>query len=383
MHFRLTARQLDIKKKAREFAEAEFPPIARECDRKEAFPVEVWKKACRNGLVGVFIEEKWGGAGCGWIEYALTMEEFWRVDPGCGNLILTTFGAEVLQEFGTEEQKTRFLKPLSSGEGIMGAAITEPDAGSDIFMASTTAVKEGNEYTINGSKIFITNGIMADYVIVYCCLNPDAQGRERKYSFFIVERDREGFQATKLKGKMGIRASETTQLSFNKVRIPSENLVGQVENQGFGQVMYLFNINRVVAASQGIGVAQGAFEKALAYVQKREQFGSKLSSFQMIQFKLAEMAIRIEVGRNMVYKACWHMDQEEFNPYYISIAKTFAGEVATYVTNEAVQLHGGYGCFSDYDVERFYRDAKIVEIYEGAKEIEKITIARELLGREQ
>jgi len=381
MNFELTEKQMGIKKKAREFAEAEFPAVARKCDRDEEFPMDIWKKACRRGLIGIFIEEKYGGGGCGWIETAIVMEEFWRVDPGCGNILLTVFGAEVLQQFATEEQRNQYLKPIPTGDAIMGAAITEPDAGSDIFLVSTSATKQGNEYVINGSKMFITNGVMANYLIVYCCNNPDAKRTDKKFSFFIIERDRKGFQATKLKGKMGIRASETTQLSFIDVRVPSENLVGKIENEGFKQVMYLFNINRVIAGAQGIGVAQGAFEKALAHVQKREQFGSKLSSFQVTQFKLADMAIRIEVGRNMVYKACWHLDNREINPYYISIAKAFAGEVATYVTNEAVQLHGGYGCLNEYDVERFYRDAKIVEIYEGSKEMEKITIARELIGR--
>lgn len=381
MNFWLSERQMEIKKKARDFAETEFPVVTRKCDEKEEFPMDVWKKACRQGLIGIFIEEEYGGGGCGWMETAIIMEEFWRVDPGCGNILLTVFGAEVLQQFGTEEQKNQYLKPIPAGKAIMGAAVTEPDAGSDIFLVSTSATKKGDGYVINGSKMFITNGVMADYLIVYCSNNPDAKRADKKFSFFIIERDRKGFQAIKLKGKMGIRASETTQLSFIDVRVPSENLIGGIENEGFKQVMYLFNINRVIAGAQGIGVAQGAFEKALAHVQKREQFGKKLSSFQVNQFKLADMAIRIEVGRNMVYKACWLLDNKEFNPYYISIAKAFAGEVGTYVTNEAVQLYGGYGCLPEYDVERFYRDAKIVEIYEGSKEMEKITIARELTGR--
>lgn len=381
MDFTLSEKQMNIKKTAREFAEGEFPAVAQKCDQNEEFPMDVWRKACKLGLIGIIIEEKYGGPGCGWTEFALVMEEFWRVDPGCGNIILTSFGAEVLQQFATEEQKRRYLPPIPAGNSIMGAAITEPDAGSDIFMGSTTAIKEGNDYIINGSKMFITNGVMADYLIVYCCNNPDAKRPDREFSFFIVERDRKGFLATKLKGKMGIRASETSQLSFSDVKVPAENLVGRIANQGFKQVMYLFNTNRVLAAAQGIGVAQGSFEKALAYVEKRKQFGKALSSFQVTQFKLAEMITRIEVARNMLYKACWLLDNNDFSPLYVSITKFFAGEVATYVTNEAVQIFGGYGCLQEYDVERFYRDAKVVEIYEGSKEIEKITIARELLGR--
>lgn len=381
MDFRLTEKQMGIKKAAREFAEREFPAVAQKCDQNEEFPMDTWRKACKKGFVGMFIESKYGGAGYSWLECALVMEEFWRVDPGCGSIPLTAFGGEVLQQFGTEEQKERYLPPLPAGNAIMGVGVTEPDAGSDILSVSTTFVKKGNEYVLNGSKMFTTHAIIADYLIVFCCHNPAAKRAERKFSFFVVERDQKGFSATKLKGKMGIRASVTSQVSLNDVKVLPENLVGKIEDEGFKQVMYLFNINRVIAGAQGIGVAQGAFEKALVYVQKRKQFGNNLISFQVTQFKLAEMITRIEVGRNMVYKAGWYLDNNEFAPLYISIAKAFAGEVATYVTSEAVQLHGGYGCLREYDVERFYRDAKIVEIYEGSKEIEKITIARELLRR--
>lgn len=381
MDFELTTIQKDIQQAAREFAEKEFPETAREYDEKEEFPMPIWEKACGLGFVGCFIKEQYGGPGLGFTETAIIMEQFWRVDPGCGNLILTAFGSEIIQEFGTEEQKRTYLPLLPTGQAIMSCAITEPDAGSDILLASTTAVKDGDNYIINGSKMFITNGSVADLVVVFCNTNPKSGNRYNRHSFIIVETDRPGFEATKITGKMGIRASDTAELSFNNVRVPAGNLVGGAENEGFKQAMYLFNINRLIAGASGIGVAQGAFEKAVNHIRKRRQFGKTIASFQGPQFMIAEMAAKIEVARNTLYKACWLIDNGRFDPMIISIAKLFAGEIAVSVTNDALQLHGGYGYIAEYDVERFYRDAKIVEIYEGAREIEKITIAREILGK--
>ncbi len=381
MDFDLNDTQKDIQKAAREFVEKDFTDVALEYDQKEEYPKELWKKACELGFVGVFIKEEYGGAGLGFFEAALIMEEFWRVDPGCGNILLSAFGAEVIQQFGTKEQKEKYLPRIPSGKAIMGAAITEPDAGSDILLSSTTAVKDGDEYIINGNKIFITNGTIADFLIVFCTTDPKSLKRYKKHSFFIVETNSPGFEATKMKGKMGIRASDTAELSFNNVRVPARNLIGGVENQGFQEVMHLFNINRLVAAAQGVGVAQGALEKAVKHVQQRKQFGKPIGSFQGIQFMIAEMATKIEVARTMLYKACWLVDKGKFDAKLVGIAKLFAGEMAVDVTNNALQLHGGYGYFAEYGIERFYRDAKIVEIYEGAREIEKLTIAREILGR--
>ena len=381
MNFDFTDTQKDIRKAAREFAEGELADIAMECDAKEEFPREAWKKACELGFVGVFIDERYGGAGLGFMENVMIMEEFWRVDGGCGNLILTAFGAEIIQKFGTEEQKAKYLPMIPTGEAIAGVAITEPDAGSDILMASTSAVADGDEWVINGSKMFITNGSIADFILVFAITDP-AGDRYGKHSFFIVEADRPGFEATKIKGKMGIRASDTAELSFNNVRVPAKNLLGDVQNDGFKQAMYLFNINRLVAGASGLGAAQGAFEKAVTHVSKRKQFGKPLASFQGIQFMIAEMAAKIEVARNTLYKASWMIDNGNFDPMIVSVAKLFAGEMAVDVVNQALQLHGGYGYIAEYGLERFYRDVKIVEIYEGAREIEKITIAKEVLGRQ-
>jgi alkylation response protein AidB-like acyl-CoA dehydrogenase len=211
--------------------------------------------------------------------------------------------------------------------------------------------------------------------------DPETKDRFKKHSFILVETDRPGFEAIKIKGKMGIRASDTAELSFSEVRVPVKNLIGEVEGEGFRQVMHLFNLNRLLAAAQGIGAAQGAFEKAVKHITKRIQFGKPIASFQGVQFMIAEMAAKIEVGRNMLQKACWLIDQGIFDPKAISIAKLFAGEAAISVVNDAVQLHGGYGYIAEYGIEHFYRDAKIIEIYEGTREIEKVTIAREILGR--
>lgn len=381
MNFELTNRQKQIRTAAREFAEGEFLGVAREYDRKEEFPRELWKKACELGFIGLFIKRAYGGLGLGFLEFAMVMEEFWRVDPGCGNILLTTFGAELIQLYGTEAQKKRYLPPLTSGNAIMGTAITEPDAGSDILSILTRAKPEGDHYVINGAKQFITNGSIAQYLTVFCVTHPEADSRLKRFSVILVETDRPGFGAIKMTGKLGIRASDTAELRFSDVRVPKENLVGEKEGEGFSQIMQLFNINRVIAAAQGVGVAQGALDRAIQYVKKRKQFGQSLASFQAIQFKIAEMATWIEAARALTYKAGWMIDQGKVDPKLISIAKYMAGEVGVKVANEALQLHGGYGYMAEYDLERFYRDAKIVEIYEGAKEIEKNTIARELLGR--
>jgi len=381
MDFELTHRQKQIRFSAREFAEGEFPEIARECDRREEFPRDLWKKACELGFIGLFIKKEYGGLGLGFLEFAMVMEEFWRVDPGCGNILLTTFGSELIQLYGTEEQKRKYLPSLTMGKAIMGTAITEPDAGSDILSILTLAKREGDFYVISGSKQFITNGSIAHYLAVFCLTHPEATSRLKRFGVLMVETDRPGFSALKITGKMGIRASDTAEVRFNDVRVPKENLIGMREGEGFSQIMQLFNINRVIAASQGIGVAQGALDKAIQYVKKRKQFGQPLATFQATQFKIAEMATWVEAARNLCYQAGWMLDHGKVDPKLISIAKYLAGEVGVKVTNDALQLHGGYGYMADYDIERFYRDAKIVEIYEGTKEIEKNTIARELLGK--
>jgi len=380
MDFNLTKDQQDIKKAAREFAEGEFPEIAQEHDQQEKYPRDLVTKAAELGFIGLNFPEEYGGSGYGYLEKCLVAEELWRVDPGLGSAVISaTFGADMVELYGTEEQKRKYLIPITKGEVIMGSAITEPDAGSDVAAIVTEAKKDGSDYIINGTKTFITNGTVASYFNVICLTNPENPSRHRKHSVILVENYREGFEATKLHHKLGIRASDTAELYFKDVRVPNENLIGE-EGKGFYQFMEFFNITRIHVGAEAIGIAQGAMEKAIAHAKSRTQFGKTLSSFQATQFKIAEMATHIQAARNLVYEAAFRADQGKPDHTLTAMAKWFAGETGVRVAEEAVQIHGGYGYMGDYDVERFYRDAKIIEIYEGTKEIEKIIIARALLG---
>jgi acyl-CoA dehydrogenase len=382
MDFDLTKDQEDIRKAAREFAEGEFPEIAQECDQEEKYPRDLVKKAAELGFVGINFPEEYGGSGYGYLEKCLITEEFWRVDPGLGSVVISaTFGADMVELYGTDEQKKRYLIPLTKGETVMGSAITEPDAGSDVSAITTLARKDGTDYLINGNKMFITNGTVASYFNVICLTNPDDPSRHRRHSVILVESNRTGFEANKLYHKLGIRASDTAELYFKDVRVPQENLIGE-EGKGFYQFMEFFNVTRIHVGAQGVGIAQGAMERAIDYAKNRKQFGQTLSSFQSIRFKIAEMATRIQAARNLIYEAAFKADTGKLDHTLTAMAKWFAGETGVRVAEEAVQIHGGYGYMAEYDVERFYRDAKIIEIYEGTKEIEKVIISRALLGRQ-
>jgi alkylation response protein AidB-like acyl-CoA dehydrogenase len=377
----LTAEQKDIVKAAREFAEKEFKDRAKEFDEKEEFDLSIARRACENGFVGTFIKEEYGGAGLGFLEHSLITEQFWRVDPGCGQAVNSwSFGSEMVQAFGTEEQKQKYLSKIPTGEKMIAFAITEPDAGSDVTGLKTRAERKGDKYIINGSKMFITNGQFADWMLVYCITHPEEKDPHKRASIILMDTSTPGYEATKLHGKMGIRASNTTELSLSNCEVPVENLIGQ-EKRAFYQLMDFFNKTRNHVAAQGVGVAQGALEMAISHVKKRKAFGTTLSKLQGVQFKLAEMATRIEATRSLYYRAAWLLDHGKLDPALVSMAKWFAGETAVYVTNEALQLHGGYGYIAEYDIQRFYRDAKIVEIYEGSKEVEKAVIANELLRK--
>jgi alkylation response protein AidB-like acyl-CoA dehydrogenase len=380
MDFTLSKEQRDIQKAAREFALGEFlPEKAQEFDRNETFDLSIWRKACELGFVGVFIDEKYGGAGLGFFEHCLITEEFWAVDAGMGNAVITaTFGSELLTLFGTEEQKQKYLPPLVQGQAIMGCAITEPDAGSDVTGAITSAVKDKEEWVINGSKMFITNGTLAKYMNVFCLTDPDNPDRHQRHSFFVVETDRKGFQANKLHGKLGIRANDTAEVSFSNVRVPASNLVGQL-GYGFRHLMAFFNLTRLHICAMAVGIARAALEEAGNHIKKRQQFGVPLASFQGLQFKIAEMATMIRAARNLYYEAAWLTDQGKMDHAVTAMAKWFCGQVAVKCADEALQMHGGYGYIDEYKVQRIYRDAKIVEIYEGTKEIEKIIVAKNIL----
>jgi alkylation response protein AidB-like acyl-CoA dehydrogenase len=380
MDFKLSKEQQDIIQAAREFARKEFREVALEFDRTETFDLSLWKKACDLGFVGVFIDDQYGGAGYGFLEHCLITEEFWAEDPGIGQAILaTTFGAELLQLFGTEKQKEAILPGLTSGELILGTAITEPDAGSDVTGARTSAVKAGDRWVINGSKMFITNGTLAQYVLVFALTDPENPSRHNRHSFILVPTDQPGFQATKIHGKLGIRASDTAELALADVQAPLENLIG-TEGDGFHQLMAFFNRTRLHISAQAVGLARGALEESIRYTKKRQQYGVPLASFQATQFKLAEMATRIRASRNLYYEAAWLMDQGKVDHGLIAMAKWFAGEMAVRCADEAVQMHGGYGYIDEYKVQRLYRDCKILEIYEGTKEVEKLIVARSILG---
>jgi len=379
MDFEFSKEQKDIVKAAREFAEGEFTDRAQEFDRAETFDEQIFKKAAALGFVGIFINEEYGGGGLGITEQCILQEEFSAVDLGTGAGVLSCcFGSEIIQEFGTEEQRKKYLPPLTKGDTIMGSALTEPNAGSDLAAAVTSAARDGNDYVINGSKMFITNGTRANYLICFVLTDPDNPNNHRRHSMVIVETDRNGFEANKLRGKLGIRASDTAEISFNNVRVPCSNLVGE-PGKGFAQAMYLFNLNRIGMAAQAVGMARSALEESIKHVKKRVVFGAPLATYQAIQFKLADMYTLMHAGRNLVYEAAWRIDQAKIDHKLIAAAKAFCGQMVVRCTDMALQMHGGYGYLDEYKVQRLYRDAKIIEIYEGTTEIEKMIVARRLL----
>jgi alkylation response protein AidB-like acyl-CoA dehydrogenase len=380
MDFELTNRQKQIRLAAREFAEGELMPIGKECEAKGEFPRDIIKKAAQLGFVGVYIKKEYGGLGLGSLEHSIIMEEFWRAEPGLGQIFSqTTFGAQELLLFGSEEQKKKYLPPLVKGDWVMGFAITEPEAGSDTASATTRAENVGDEYVINGNKVMISNGTEAKFLLVYCLTHPEETSKSNRHSILLVETDRPGYKADRILGKMGLHASDTANVYFNNVRVPRENLVG-VEGNGFIQLMKFLDYSRLMIAGDGVGLAQGAMEQAINYVKKRKQFGKTIASFQLTQFKIAEMATLIETARSLTYKACWNIDRGSADTQLSAMAKWWACQVAVRVVDEALQLHGGYGYLDDYPIERFYRAAKLLEIYEGTKEIQKLAIGRRILG---
>ena len=381
MTFSLTKEQLDIRKAAQEFAEGEFREVARDLDARETFDDRLWKKAGQLGFLAVFIPEEYGGAGLGYLEQCVIIEEFARVDLGITHAIESTFfGSQLIHMVGTEEQKQQYLPPICSGEMRMGVAITEPDAGSDVVSVATLAKKDGGDYVINGNKIFITNCTVADFLIVVCVTNPDQPKKHERLSTIIVETDRPGYEASAFHGKLSIRTSNTGEVVFKDVRVPEKNLVGR-EGRGFYNIMEFFNRTRVQVAALGVGTAQGALDKAVAHVRRREQFGSRLATFQMVQGKIAEMVTLTEAARSLCYRAASKLDAETPDPALSSMAKWYCAEVAVKVADEAIQLHGGYGILEEYDVAHYWRNAKVLEIFEGSKEIEKMIIGRKILGK--
>ena len=382
MDFKLTEEQLEIKSAVREFCLKEFTPeLAMECDREEKFPWDLHRKAAQLGFVGIHFPEEYGGGGYGVLENVLVVEEMCRVDSTLGTAImLGDFACDLILRHGTEEQKERWLPKVARGEAVSAGAFTEPARGSDITKMDTTAVKEGDEWVINGTKTLISNATIASFFITLCQTNPEAEPTYRGQSLIIVERETPGVDVTKIGGKLGIRSSPTGEVSFSDVRVPEENLLGEL-NRGFYHSLYFFDESRIEIAAQAVGIAQGALDRAVRYAKEREAFGRRIADFQAISHKLAEMATKVEVARLLTYRAAWLVDAGRADPLASSIAKTYAARAAVEVADEAVQVLGGYGYIGEYDVERYYRDAKITEIYEGTREIQKNTITRFMLKR--
>ncbi len=372
--FRLDEEHLELQASFKEFAENEIRPLAKEIDETERFPLESIKKMAEMGMMGLPIPEEYGGSGVDQLGYVLEIEELAKVCATTAIIVSahTSLCCWPILKFGTEEQKQKYLIPLARGEKLGAFALTEPSAGTDASMQKSTAMPDGDAYVLNGSKIFITNAGAADVFIVFAMT--DKEQGTRGISAFIVERDMPGFSISKPENKMGLRASSTCELIFDNVRIPKENLLGQ-EGKGFKIAMATLDGGRIGVAAQATGIAQGAIDEAVKYTTERIQFGRRISQFQNTQFTLADMQTKTDAARLLMWRAA--AAEQDGQPYthLAAMAKLFAAETASYVTNRAVQLFGGYGYSKDYPVERMMRDAKVTEIYEGTSEVQKMVIS--------
>jgi len=380
MDFDLTDELKMLKEMAYKFAQAEFSEISHEYDEGEKYTPEIRKKAAENGLIGAWIPEEYGGAGAGFLGNAIITEELSKVDMGIGlNIVAATFGCEAILHFGSEEQKKTYLPPVCNGEQVSAGAFTEPNAGTDVAGYRTKAVKDGADYVINGNKMFITNGSVCDFMVAQCITNPEEK-KHNSFSLIIVPATSQGITRNKIRGKMGIRSSDTAEIAFEDVRVPQSNLVGK-EGNGFRQLMHFFDTTRVMVSAQALGLSEACLETSIKYVKERTAFGAPLGSFQLTQKKLTEMAIQIEALRGLIYKAAWLIDDGRPDYTLAAMAKFFGGQTAVFCANYAVELHGGYGYIDEYSVQKWYRDAKILELYEGTKEAEIMTIGRTLQAR--
>jgi len=370
-----------LRQSIREFAEKEIGPVAQELDEKEEFSIELTKKMAELGLFGIFVPEEYGGSGMGYLSYIIAIEEIARIDGSQAATVAAgnSLGIGPIYYYGNEDQKKEWLPRLCKGEILASFGLTEPDAGSDAGASKTTASLDGGEWIINGSKIFITNSSseMSAVCIVQCVTGTRPDGK-KEISCILVPNGTPGFEAKKMTGKMMWRASDTGELYFDDCRVPEKNLCGG-RGAGFHQMLETLDNGRLAIAAMGLGGAQGAFELALRYSREREQFGAKISTFQINAFKLADMATSIEAARNLLYKACWLKDAGQPFSKEAAMSKLYCSETMGRVVDEAVQIFGGYGLMREYDIERFYRDYKLLTIGEGTSEVQRIVISR-LIG---
>ncbi|HXE79532.1 MAG TPA: acyl-CoA dehydrogenase [Vicinamibacterales bacterium] len=379
MDFRLSDEQLLLRQTVREFAETELAPHAREWDEAQRFPHEIIPKLAALGLMGVQVPEEYGGAGMSAIEYCIAIEELARVDPAVALSVAAHNGlcAAHIFMFGTEEQKRRHLVPLARGEQIGAWGLTEAGAGSDAAAIRTTAVRDGSGWVLNGAKAFTTHGSVGHVMVVMAAT--DKSAGSKGISAFIVERGTPGMRAGRKEDKLGMRASDTSEVVFEDCRVPSDALLG-AEGQGFIDALQVLDAGRIGIAALAVGLAQGAFEAARRYAASRRQFGQPIASFQAIQWKLADNATRIEAARLLTYRAAYLKDQGRRTTLESAMAKLYASEVAVRAADDAVQIHGGYGFVKDYPAEKYFRDVKLTTIGEGTSEIQRLVIARQLLG---
>ncbi len=379
--FELTKPQKQIRKAARAFARGEFDKeLAQEMDKKHEFPLKIWEKAADLGFIGIHFAEKHSGGGMGLLENTLIAEEFCRRDSTIGMALTSAgFAAECLVRFAEEKLKSEFLPPVAEGRMLSGAAFTEPGRGGDISDLKTSAVRQNGSWIINGTKTCMTNGGMAGFYVVLCSTDPDA-GENRGSSMFLVEADRSGLTIKNSGDKLGARMTAGSEITFEEVSVPSTHLIGK-EGRGYDQASRFYTECRLLIAAQSLGIALGAFDRALEYVKGREQFGKKIAQFQITQHKFADMATKIEMARLLTYKTAWDFDKGRKSAHGAAMAKIVSARTALEVADEAIQLHGGYGYMTEYDVERFYRDAKIAELYGGNKEALKNIIGRAVVGK--
>jgi len=378
LDYRFNEEQESIRRTVREFADIRIRPTIMQYDESQEFPLPIFKELGEMGMLGILIPEEYGGAGLGYVEYALVIEELSRVDGSVGLSVAAhnSLCTGHLFNFGNEEQRRRYVTPLAQGKAIGAWSLTEPTAGSDAAGTKTTAVRDGSSYVLNGSKTFTTHGSVCDIAVVFAVT--DKSHGKHGISAFVVEKGMKGFRAGKKENKLGCRASDTSEIVMEDCRIPAENLIGK-EGEGFIDAMKVLDGGRISIAALALGMAQGAFDAALAYSKERRQFEQPIASFQAIQWYLADMATRIEASRLLTYRAATMKDKGLNTTKESSMAKLYAGETSVWVADRAVQIFGGYGFVKDFPVEKFYRDVKLCTIGEGTSEIQRLVIARQLL----